>query len=154
MGAPTDREMFRAMARECVAFRAQRAARIITRIYDQHLAMLGLTSTQLTLLSAIANRPDHNSQELAELIGAEPSSVSRGIALLVKKKWVKQISSERDKRERLYALTDSGLDIARKAFVRWEEAQEDVRVALGAAGLADLTRNLDRVAAIKPLDAP
>src|SRR5688572_659618 len=117
-----DRQMFRAMGRECVAFRARRASRIVTRAYDQKLAPLGLTSTQLTLLSAIANRPDFKSAELAELLGAEASSLSRSLALLVKNKWVRALSSEHDKREKLYELTPAGVDVARRAYALWQAA--------------------------------
>ena len=148
-----DRQMFRAMGRECVAFRARRASRLVTRLYDQKLAPLGLTSTQLTLLSAIANRPDFKSAELAELLGAEPSSLSRSLALLAKNKWVRVLSSAHDKREKLYELTPAGLDVARRAYALWQEAQDDMRDALGGTGaLGELTASLDRIAERAPAD--
>jgi DNA-binding MarR family transcriptional regulator len=125
MKALTDREMFRHMGRECVAFRVRRASRVVTRIYDRALADAGLTASQLTLLSAVTNRPDMRMAELAEFLGFEPSTLSRSLSALVKKKWLRQSPSS-DKRERFFELTDTGREVVRVAFERWRVAQAEV----------------------------
>lgn len=155
--APTDREMFRVMARECVAFRVRRASRIITRVYDRSLASAGLTATQLTLLCAVANRPDLRMAELADTLGFEQSSLSRSIALLVRKKWLRTAptsSSTSDKRERFFELTDAGKDVVRDAWARWQAAQGEIEAALAPHGdqgeLARFIGTLDTLAALTP----
>src|ERR1041385_5498348 len=86
---PSDREIARAMGRDCLAFRIRRASRIVSRAYDRRLADVGLTSTQLTVLTAIANRPDLKMAELAEELGFEASTWSRAVSLLTRHKWVR-----------------------------------------------------------------
>lgn len=130
MRAPTDRDMFRLMARECVAFRVRRASRVVTRIYDRALAEAGLTATQLTLLSAVTNRPDMRMAELADFLGFEPSTLSRSLSALVKKKWLRAAPSS-DKRERFFELTDAGREVVRVAFEKWRAAQAEVDRAVG-----------------------
>jgi DNA-binding MarR family transcriptional regulator len=139
---PPDRDMFRVMARDCVAFRVRRASRIVTRAYDRVLADVGLSATQLTLLSAVANRPDLRMAELADVLGFEASSLSRAMALLVKKKWVRAVDGA-DKRERLFEITEKGREVARLAYTRWLEAQHKLKKVLGADELGALAKSLD-----------
>jgi DNA-binding MarR family transcriptional regulator len=144
MKALTDREMFRHMGRECIAFRVRRASRVVTRIYDRALADAGLTASQLTLLSAVTNRPDMRMVELADFLGLEPSTLSRSIAALVKKRWLRQTPSS-DKRERFFELTDAGRDVVRVAFEKWREAQAEVNRIVGGDG-ARFNAMLDELA--------
>lgn len=146
---PSDREMFRAMARECVAFRVRRASRIVSRVYDRSLAAAGLTATQLTLLAAVANRPDLRMAELADELGFEPSSLSRSIALLVRKKWLRTTpaSLSADRRERFFEVTDAGREMVRAAWQRWQVAQAEIEAAL-PGGVGRLVTTLDAIAAL------
>lgn len=139
---PTDREMFRIMGKECMAFRVRRTSRIVTRLYDQALAEAGLSSPQLTLLAAVANRPDLKMGELAEVLGFEPSSLSRAMATLVRRRWVRAVDVD-DRRERLYEITDRGREVARKAWTLWSDAQAEVKRRLGPGELEALARSLD-----------
>lgn len=125
-----DREMFRQMARECVAFRVRRASRVITRIYDRALTDAGLTASQLTLLAAVTNRPDMRMAELADFLGLEASTLSRSMSALVRKKWLR-LSPSSDKRERFFELTDAGREVVRAAFIKWRAAQAEVDRAVG-----------------------
>jgi DNA-binding MarR family transcriptional regulator len=125
-----------------MAYRVRRADRLVTRLYDQSLQPTGLTSPQLTLLSAVANRPGLSSAELGALLGLEASSLSRALALLQRRRLVRALPSQRDRRERLWELTEAGVKKAREAFALWQTAQEGLRRALGAGGVAALTAAL------------
>ena len=118
------------MGRECFAFRVRRASRVVTRTYDRALADAGLTASQLSLLSAVTNRPDMRMVELADFLGIEASTLSRSLSALVKKKWLRQSPSS-DKRERFFELTDAGRDVVRVAFDKWRLAQAEVDRIVG-----------------------
>lgn len=146
MPPATDREMFRTMGRECVAFRVRRASRVVTRIYDRALAEAGLTASQLTLLSAVVNRPDMRMAELADFLGLEQSTLSRSMSALVKKRWLR-LSPSSDKRERFFELTDAGRDVVRVAFEKWRAAQAEVDRAVQGDS-ARFIAMLDELAAV------
>ncbi|HEY4221384.1 MAG TPA: winged helix DNA-binding protein, partial [Myxococcota bacterium] len=84
--------------------------------------------------------------ELADALGAEASSLSRAVAALVKRRLLKAVPMA-DKRERFFELTAAGREHLRGAHAHWEQAQEEVKRALGGARLAAFTASLDDVSA-------
>ncbi|MGH7658478.1 MAG: MarR family winged helix-turn-helix transcriptional regulator, partial [Gemmatimonadales bacterium] len=74
----------RAMADECLCFRARRVSRALTRMYDEVLRPLGIHATQLTLLSAIALSADGDEEGatmsgLAEVLAMDGTTLSRNL---------------------------------------------------------------------------
>ena len=137
----SDRDIIRHMARECIAFRVRRASRVISRLYDRALADAGISATQLTLLTAVANRPDLHMAELADVLGVEPSALSRALALLVRNRWLKSAPSS-DRRARYFEVTERGRDKLRGAYPRWQRAQAEVKRTLGPGFHADAWNQL------------
>lgn len=112
----------REMSRLCVAHRLKRAARAVSRLYDELLTDVGVTSSQLTLICALEARPDLNMAGLAELLAIEQSALSRAIGALERRKLV-TVSRGKDQRQRVVCLTPSARTLAKRAATRWREAQ-------------------------------
>ena len=136
------------MGRDCLAFRVRRASRIVSRAYDRRLADVGLTSTQLTVLTAIANRPDLKMAELADELGFEASTLSRAVSLLVRHKWVRAAAGT-NRRDRFLELTPRGREKMRSAYSAWSAAQADVKHALSAAQLPALLAALSSLRSLQ-----
>lgn len=108
---------------ECHCLAARRTARAITRVYEAGLRPHGLRATQFSILAALALKGPTPVGELAELLGLERTTLTRGATLLERKGWIGSGRS-RDARERVLRLTEDGRRKLESAFPAWKEAQE------------------------------
>jgi DNA-binding MarR family transcriptional regulator len=118
------------MASECLAVRARRMNRLITRIYDDALRPFGLTIAQGNLLVAIGNLGPTTAAVIGRRLDLEKSTVSRNLKLLADKGWIT--------RGRDIELTAGGRKLIERTFPVWEAAQDEVKARLGAGALAAL----------------
>ncbi len=109
--------------RACYCLAARRAARAITRLYEEKLRPHGLRATQFSILAALALKGPTPVNELAELLGLERTTLTRGAALLKRNGWIAAARSE-DARERPVRLTQAGRRKLEGALPAWKEAQE------------------------------
>ena len=128
-----------AACRGCHCLAARKAARAITRLYEEKLRPYGLRATQFSVLAALALKGATPVGELAELLGLERTSLTRSAALLERDGWLGAARSD-DARERLLRITPAGRRKLEEAFLAWQEAQETVSRNLeadGASGVPD-----------------
>src|SRR5262245_54848199 len=127
------------VGRHCLARRARILSRKLTRIYDDALRPLGLTSCQLGILGAIAANPGARASELHRRLELEQSSFSRNAALMELRGWIERRPAE-DERSQELLLTKAGLALFAKAIPRWRTAQRQAKRVLGddAQVFADL----------------
>lgn len=111
--------------RACHCLASRRAARAITRLYEEHLRPYGLRATQFSALSALAQRGPTPITTLADMLGLERTTMTRGAALLERNGWVETAPS-RDSRERPLRITDAGIETLRAALPAWQAAQRIV----------------------------
>jgi DNA-binding MarR family transcriptional regulator len=134
----------------CTCMRLRRASRQITQLYDQHLAVVGLTASQFGLLARLhgASLRGHAAVPigvLAEQHGMDPTTLTRNIKLLVAAKLVRDGRDATDRRVRTVALTEAGRKALNRAMPQWRKAQQQVEAALGTEpmlafnGLLDLS---------------
>jgi DNA-binding MarR family transcriptional regulator len=65
---------------ECLGFRARLLSRVITAVYDDALAEMGLKVSQFSVLNAVANREDARPAELAKFLEMDETTLSRNVA--------------------------------------------------------------------------
>ena len=111
--------------KNCKCFKIRKASRLITQIYDKKLQPLNLKITQFSILSFIATSGEKNLIKLAKELHMDRTTLTRGLKILQKRKYVKNLGSE-DSRKRIVSLTRDGLDILEKAIPLWMEAEEEV----------------------------
>jgi DNA-binding MarR family transcriptional regulator len=127
----------------CVCLHVRRAARVLTRVYDEALAPCGLTSMQLGTLDSLADFGPSTLARLAEINSHEKSATWRGLQPLIRRGLVRRAeSSERADR---YEITPAGRALLEEAFVLWRAVQGRVVDYLGedAARLALIADKLD-----------
>ena len=107
----------------CHCLAARRNARAITRLYDAKLRPHGLRATQFSILVALSLAGPKPIGALAEGLGVERTTLTRGAALLQRNGWVDAERSE-DGRERPLRLTQAGRRKLEAAYPAWKAAQE------------------------------
>ncbi|MGE5927021.1 MAG: MarR family winged helix-turn-helix transcriptional regulator [Gemmatimonadota bacterium] len=131
------------MAADCLCFRSRRAARAITRLYDEALRPLGIHATQLTLLNAIimCGEDGAGMRRLAGVLAMDATTLSRNLRPLVQAKLVRLTRRPGDARVRVVKPTAAGERLVEAALPIWTDAHQRVVSLLGsetAAGLRDL----------------
>jgi DNA-binding MarR family transcriptional regulator len=125
------------MARFCFGHRSRKAARAVTRAFNQRLKPLNLQITQFILLGAISRAEDLSIAALADEVGVEPSAVLRNLRLLEERGLVDNTGG-RGRSGRKLRLTSGGRDLIAASMPHWVKAQEDLAALL--EGRADETR--------------
>lgn len=121
----------------CLALR--RGSRHVTRLYDAHLAPIGLSISQYSLLSIVNRRPGIRISELSGIMVMERTTLLRGLRPLLAAGWM---ASTRAKGEQAYsyALTDEGREMREKAVPLWKAAQAALERSFAPERAADLRR--------------
>ena len=133
------RSIARDVGRQCLARRARLLSRKLTRIYDDSLRPVGLTSSQLNILVAIAANPGARAAELHRRLELEQSSFSRNTGLMERRGWIEKQPTQGD-RGRELVLTKEGSALLAEAVPLWRSAQREAKRMLGsdAQTFADL----------------
>ena len=131
----------------CHCTRLRRAARAVTRLYDQALGESGLTATQFSLLRTISRLEQPYISILAEATGLDRSTLGRNLRPLEKAGLV-EFGIGEDARTRRVRLSRSGKRTLDRAVSRWQAAQDRLNAALGAEKLSALETLLDDVTVI------
>ena len=112
----------------CTCEGLRRLTRRMTVVYDRHLAEVGLTVGQYSLLVNIGTETLPVSR-LARRSATDRTTLTRSLAPLVKAGWVVVMPGE-DARTRQVTLTEAGRHKARTAHAVWQRAEDQVGAAL------------------------
>ena len=126
----------------CMALRARRMSRIITRIYDEAMRPIGLTASQYTLLTAVAQMDGVTAAEIGFDLDIEKSTLSRNLKRLVSLKLI-DMDPPAGRRGRGLHLTPAGDKSIQTAFPVWRQTQERVESALGNESTNTFDKLLD-----------
>jgi DNA-binding MarR family transcriptional regulator len=124
---------------DCFAIR--QAARYVSHVYDRHLARVGLTTTQYTILTKL-RRSAHTVAELAESMVMERTTLVRATQPLRRDGLISTSPSEADRRALTIRLTERGAQKLTNAQAPWRDAQEEFECRFGAERAAWLRREL------------
>lgn len=117
----------------CACANLRRAARIVTQRYDQQLQPAGIKTTQFTLLQALTRTGSISQGNLGELLGLDSTTLTRTLALLRRKGWIRTKPGQ-DRREVRLTLTAEGKRKYLSALHYWQSAQRQLRRVLSEAG--------------------
>jgi DNA-binding MarR family transcriptional regulator len=123
---------------ECLGFRARLLSRIVTSVYDDSLSAVGLKVSQFSVLNAVASLEDALPAELAKFLEMDESTLSRNVARMCARGWLRLEPGEDDRRSHQIRLTDMGKALLRKSYPAWQQAQGQVAHKLGPDGVAAL----------------
>ena len=92
----------------CACFNVRKTSRMITQLFDHALKPSGIKITQFTLLGVLANAGEMAINELANSLGMDRSTLTRGIVRLEAAGLVKSREGD-DARQRFVKLTTKGI---------------------------------------------
>jgi DNA-binding MarR family transcriptional regulator len=129
------------VANECTGHGVRKAARALSRIYDEAMAPAGLRGTQFDLLVALSLAPEAPLAKVAEELGLDRTTLTRNLGPLERDGLVQSVPGD-DRRVRRLRLTEKGHDMLADGLQRWERAQRKVVAALGKTQWRDLMNGL------------
>jgi DNA-binding MarR family transcriptional regulator len=132
------------IGRTCACFKVRKAARAITKLYEEVLRPSGLRATQFSLLMATRVMGPVTMLNLAQVTVMDRTTLTRNLQILEKRGLI-TIKPGEDRREREINLTAAGMEVLNKAIPLWEEAQERVRKGLGEERLQNLMGDLSEM---------
>jgi DNA-binding MarR family transcriptional regulator len=109
---------------ECVAQNLRRAARLVTRRYEEALRPVDLTASQFTILQALRGGRKIPQGMLAEILGFEQTTMTRLAALMLKRALITSEPDPDDKRGRLLSVSKGGTALYEQAVPLWQTAQD------------------------------
>ncbi|WP_259753480.1 MarR family winged helix-turn-helix transcriptional regulator [Pseudomonas sp. GCEP-101] len=133
---------------QCLCTKLRRSARAVTRVYDDALKGIGLTTAQFSLLRHLSRLEQPSISALADAMGLDRSTLGRNLKPLEAEGLVKLEEGE-DQRNRIVVLTPTGLERIVRGRDAWDAAQQDVAAYLGEEKRRQLETLLDELAALE-----
>ncbi|MFI7838618.1 MarR family winged helix-turn-helix transcriptional regulator [Pseudomonas asiatica] len=130
---------------ECICTHLRRAARGVSRHYDEALASFGVNVAQFSLLRHLQRLDRPSITTLAEAMGLERSTLGRNLRVLEAEGLVALADGD-DQRNRVVLLTEAGTQLLHAAYPAWEQAQAELVERLGAGQRDELVRLLNQLA--------
>jgi len=122
---------------------------VVTQLYDSVLRPSGLRVTQFTLLQVLNHAPGISQKQLAELLEIDSTTLTRTLALLRRKGWLRSETGT-DRRELRLFLTPAGRREYKRVLPYWQSAQRRLRQALGEANWNQVMNAAVRTAGVTP----
>ncbi|MFJ4068388.1 MarR family winged helix-turn-helix transcriptional regulator [Pseudomonas sp. NPDC089996] len=130
---------------ECICTHLRRAARGVSRHYDEALAGHGINVAQFSLLRHLQRLDRPSITTLAEAMGLERSTLGRNLRVLEAEGLIALADGD-DQRNRMVLLTEAGIARVQAAHPAWEQAQLTLVEQLGEGQRDELVRLLERLA--------
>ncbi len=129
----------------CICTHLRRAARGVSRHYDEALAGFGINVAQFSLLRHLQRLDKPSISSLADAMGLDRSTLGRNLKVLEADGLVALAEGD-DLRNRLVLLTELGAARLRDADPAWEQAQTQLVDTLGEDQRDELVRLLKQLA--------
>lgn len=123
---------------QCLCLAARRAARTITREFDDALRPHGLRATQFTLLAALQLAGPQPIGNLAEMLSADRTTLTRNLAVAEQHGLVALRADTADARSRRATITPAGRRALATALPAWRTTQRCLTDRIGDAAAASL----------------
>jgi DNA-binding MarR family transcriptional regulator len=136
-------------AAACISTRVRQLSRIVTRVYDDALRPLGITASQFTLLTQLAQQDGITAVEIGHSLDIEKSTLSRNLKRLLALQLL-TMDPPAGRRGRGLHLTPKGTAVIKQAYPVWMDAQSRTVTVMGAhsrSTLDDLLTQAEKLAA-------
>ena len=132
----------------CLAHSIRRADRVLTQLYNEYLAPLGIRITQFSVLRALHYLDSTTATQIQEVLVLEQATVSRTLKPLIRDGYIR-VAEGSSKREKILSLTTEGKTLYNQALKPWHEAQIALKKKLGSGIDETLIDLSERIVAIK-----
>jgi DNA-binding MarR family transcriptional regulator len=130
---------------ECFSFALRRAARTVSRRYDEALAPVALNNGQFSMLALLSELGPIRIQKIAETLAMDRTTVTAALKPLQRRKLVRVDVAKDDTRARDAVLTPAGKALLREAIPLWRVQQEQLTKMLSAEDAEALRAYLGRL---------
>jgi DNA-binding MarR family transcriptional regulator len=142
VGAPANIvEIAESTSAACISTRIRQLSRIITRVYDDALRPLGITASQFTLLTQLAQQDGITAVEIGHTLDIEKSTLSRNLKRLLALGHL-TMDPPAGRRGRGLHLTPKGEMVIQQGFPVWRDAQTRTIGVMGPESRGTLDRLL------------
>ena len=117
-------------AATCISTRVRQLSRIVTRVYDDALRPLGITASQFTLLTQLAQQDGITAVEIGHSLDIEKSTLSRNLKRLLALGHI-TMDPPAGRRGRGLHLTPKGESVIKHAYPVWMDAQSRTVKTMG-----------------------
>lgn len=115
---------------DCNAFAIRQAARYVTQVYDRHLGEAGLTSSQFSLLVALAGATGATMASVAEWLVMDRTTLVRALKPMQRDGLVAMKTPPSSRAAELH-LTPRGLALLKAGQAHWQAAQAEIDAKFG-----------------------
>jgi DNA-binding MarR family transcriptional regulator len=133
----------------CIATRIRQLSRIITRVYDDAMRPLGITASQFTLLTRLAQQDGIAAVEIGFALDIEKSTLSRNLKRLLALGLI-IMDPPAGRRGRGLHLTAQGQAVIKDAYSVWQCAQQNATRVMGPNSRTTLDRLLHHTEKLPP----
>ena len=130
---------------ECYCFTIRKAARRVSRLYDDLLQPTGLRITQFLILAVLARVPGASVNELAERLDLERTAMGKTLGPLERDGLIRIEPSAVDGRSRVIKLTSKGNRVFQEALPLWRQAQQQLAELNGTRRVGALRSSLSEI---------
>lgn len=130
---------------ECFSFALRRAARAVSRQYDEALAPVELNNGQFSMLALLSELGPLRIQKIAATLAMDRTTVTAALKPLQRRKLVRVDVARDDTRARDAVLTPAGKALLREAIPLWRVQQERLKKTLSAEDAEALRAYLGRL---------
>jgi DNA-binding MarR family transcriptional regulator len=130
---------------QCNCFAVRKAARRVSRLYEDVLQPTGLRITQFLILAVLARVPGASVNELAERLDLERTAMGKTLGPLERDGLLRSEPSPADGRSRVVRLTSKGKSVFQDAVRLWRQAQQQLAELNGTRWLRALRSNLSEI---------
>lgn len=132
--------------RACFCHNLRRAARRLSRRYDEALRPAGLRIGQFTIMAAMAEHGECRIGQLAQALGMDRTTLNKDLKPLQRRSLISQRADPEDARGRIIALSERGRTLFEETQPHWQKAQAETARRLDAADWSTLRAALDALA--------
>jgi DNA-binding MarR family transcriptional regulator len=130
----------------CLCLHTQRAARALTRRFDEAMRPLGLKSGQFSLLVALNRAQPPSIGSVAALLAMDRTTLTANLKPLERRGLLMVSPDRTDRRTRRLQLTPAGQEILKAAVPIWERVHQEVEAALQDGAASRLRAELSALA--------
>lgn len=126
----------------CMCLHVQRAARQLSRRFDEALKPHGLTNQQFSLLMALNRPKPPRMKEVALLLALDRTTLTANLKVLERRGLATSEPDPDDKRSRLLLLSDKGRGQLAEALPAWKRTEEEIEALLASRDPDGLRKDL------------
>jgi DNA-binding MarR family transcriptional regulator len=130
---------------QCNCFAVRKAARRVTRLYEDILQPTGLRITQFLVLAVLAKVPGASVIELAERLDLERTAMGKTLGPLERDGLIRIEPSPVDGRSRVIKLTSKGKRVFEDALPLWRQAQQQIAELNGTRWIGAMRASLAEI---------